>query len=155
MILSWEPVKITDQAPSYWHGWSPDGTTLVDCAEREGNYDVWAIGAHGGKETRLTTDPGLDDGPEYSLDGASIYFNSTRSGRMKIWRMRPDGSGQEQVSFDDYNDWFAHICREMDRIISEMERLSLLSTDRLLKELPPPVRKAPAKRTRARQAPKH
>jgi hypothetical protein len=44
--------------------------------------------------------------------------------------------------------------REMDRIISEMERLSLLATDRFLKELPPPVRKAPAKRTRARRAPK-
>jgi hypothetical protein len=44
--------------------------------------------------------------------------------------------------------------REMDRIISEMERLSLLATDQLLEELPPPVRKAPAKRTRARRAPK-
>ncbi len=112
-----EPVKITDQAPSYWHGWSPDGTTLVYCAEREGNYDVRAIGAQGGKETRLTTDPGLDDGPEYSPDGASIYFNSTRSGRMKIWRMRPDGSGQEQMSFDDYNDWFAHISPDGKRML--------------------------------------
>jgi Tol biopolymer transport system component len=112
-----EPAKITDQAPSYWHGWSPDGSTLVYCAERDGNYDVWAIGAKGGKETRLTTDPGLDDGPEYSPDGAFIYFNSTRSGRMKIWRMRPDGSGQEQVSFDNYNDWFAHISPNGKRML--------------------------------------
>jgi Tol biopolymer transport system component len=112
-----QPVKITDQAPSYWHGWSPDGTTLVYCAEREGNFDVWAIGAQGGKETRLTNDPGLDDGPEYSPDGAYIYFNSTRSGRMKIWRMRPDGSGQEQVSFDDYNDWFAHVSPDGKRML--------------------------------------
>ena len=112
-----QPVKITDQAPSYWHGWSPDGATLVYCAEREGNYDVWAIGAQGGKETRLTTDPGLDDGPEYSPDGAFVYFNSTRSGRMKIWRMRPDGNGQEQVSFDDYNDWFAHISPDGKRMV--------------------------------------
>jgi Tol biopolymer transport system component len=112
-----EPVKVTDQAPSYWHGWSPDGATLVYCAEREGNYDVWAIGAQGGRETRLTTDPGLDDGPEYSPDGAFIYFNSTRSGRMKIWRMRPDGSGQEQVSFDDSNDWFAHISPDGKRML--------------------------------------
>jgi Tol biopolymer transport system component len=112
-----QPVKITDQAPSYWHGWSPDGSTLVYCAEREGNFDVWAIGAHGGKETRLTTDPGLDDGPEYSPDGSWIYFNSTRTGRMKIWRMKPDGSGQEQVSFDDYNDWFAHISPDGSRLL--------------------------------------
>ncbi len=112
-----EPVKVTDQAPSYWHGWSPDGTRLVYCAEREGNYDVWAIGAQGGQETRLTTDPGLDDGPEYSPDGAFIYFNSTRSGRMKIWRMKPDGTGQEQVSFDDFNDWFAHLSPDGRRML--------------------------------------
>ena len=103
-----EPVRTTDRAPSYWHGWSPDGKTLVYCAEREGNYDVYSIPAGGGPEMRLTTDPGLDDGPEFSPDGSYIYFNSTRSGRMKIWRMRPDGSQQEQVSLDDFNDWFAH-----------------------------------------------
>ena len=28
---------------------------------------------------------------------------------MKLWRMKPDGSGQEQVTFDEYNDWFPHI----------------------------------------------
>jgi len=112
-----EPVKVTDQAPSYWHGWSPDGTRLVYCAEREGNYDVWAIGSKGGKEARLTTDPGLDDGPEYSPDGAFVYFNSTRTGRMKIWRMKPDGSGQEQVSHDEYNDWFAHISPDGKRML--------------------------------------
>jgi hypothetical protein len=44
--------------------------------------------------------------------------------------------------------------REIDRIIAEMERLSLLATDRLLKELPPPVRKAPAKSTLARRTSK-
>ena len=27
---------------------------------------------------------------------------------MQIWRMQPDGSGQEQVTSDDYNNWFAH-----------------------------------------------
>jgi TolB protein len=112
-----QPVKVTDEAPSYWHGWSPDGATLVYCAERGGNYDVWSIPSQGGPETRLTTDPGLDDGPEYSPDGAFIYFNSTRSGRMKIWRMKPDGSGQEQVSFDDYNDWFAHVSPDGKRIL--------------------------------------
>jgi Tol biopolymer transport system component len=27
---------------------------------------------------------------------------------MQIWRMQPDGTGQEQVTNDDYNNWFAH-----------------------------------------------
>ena len=103
------PKAITKDVPSYWHGWSPDGKTLVYCAERNGDYNVWGIPFNGGEEFQLTTSKGLDDGPEYTPDGKFIYFNSVRSGMMKIWRMNPDGSGQEQVSFGKYNDWFAHI----------------------------------------------
>ena len=28
---------------------------------------------------------------------------------MQIWRMKADGSDQEQVFSDDYNNWFAHL----------------------------------------------
>lgn len=103
-----EPQKVTPLAPSYWHGWSPDGRTLTYCAERNGNYDVYTIPVSGGKEKRLTTADGLDDGPEYSPDGGYIYFNSVRSGTMQIWRMKADGREQEQITTDQYNDWFAH-----------------------------------------------
>jgi TolB protein len=103
-----EPRLITANAPSYWHGWSPDGKTLSYCAERNGEYDIYTIPVAGGNETRLTSASGLDDGPDYSPDGKYIYFNSVRTGKMKIWRMKPDGSDQEQVTFDGYNDWFAH-----------------------------------------------
>ncbi len=47
--------------------------------------------------------------PEYSPDGKYIYFNSTQTGTMQIWRMKPDGSGQEQITFDEHNDWFPHV----------------------------------------------
>jgi Tol biopolymer transport system component len=67
------------------------------------------VPAAGGAETRLTTAEGLDDGPDYSPDGEWIYFNSERTGHMQIWRMKPDGSSQEQVISDDMNDWFPHI----------------------------------------------
>jgi hypothetical protein len=104
-------VRITPLAPSYLHGWSPDGKTLTYTGERgDGNYDIYSIPADGSApETRLTTAPGLDDGSEYTPDGGYIYFNSERSGRMQIWRMRPDGSAQEQVTNDAYNNWFPHI----------------------------------------------
>lgn len=101
------PRQITPLGPSYWHGWSPDGRTLAYCAQRNGEFDIYTIPAAGGEEKRLTTTPGLDDGPDYSPDGQSIYFNSERTGNMRIWRMRSDGSQQEQVTFDDeYGDWF-------------------------------------------------
>lgn len=102
------PRLVTELAPSYWHGWSPDGKTLAYCAERNGNYDVYTISVEGGAETRLTTAEGLDDGPDYSPDGRYLYFNSVRTGLMQIWRMKTDGSEQVQLTFDEYNNWFAH-----------------------------------------------
>ena len=67
------------------------------------------MSAGGGPETRLTTHAGKDDGPEYSPDGQHIYFNSDRTGTMQIWRMKSDGSEQEQLTSDDQENWFPHI----------------------------------------------
>ena len=68
------PKLVTRAGPSYWHGWSPDGSTLSYCAERGGKFDVYTIPAVGGEERRLTTAEGLDDGPEYSPDGKQHLF---------------------------------------------------------------------------------
>jgi TolB protein len=103
------PRRITQASPSYWHGWSPDGKTLAFVGQRNDEFDIYTIPAAGGQETRLTTAPGLDDGPEYSPDGKYIYFNSERTGHMQIWRMHADGSEQEQVFVDDLNNWFPHL----------------------------------------------
>jgi hypothetical protein len=108
-IAGGTPHQVTANAPSYWHGWSPDGSTLAFTGQRGDNFDIYTIPVNGGEEKRLTTAPGLDDGPEYSPDGAWIYFNSERTGHMQIWRMHSDGSGQEQVIADETNDWFPHI----------------------------------------------
>ncbi len=102
------PRLVTELGPSYWHGWSPDGKTLAYVGLRDGDYDIYTIPVDGGEETRLTSAPGLDDGPDYSPDGETIYFNSVRTGTMQIWKMNADGSEQSQVTFDDYNDWFPH-----------------------------------------------
>jgi TolB protein len=105
-----EPRLVTGEAPSFWHGWSPDGRTLAYCAGRgNGAYDIYSTPVQGGLERRLTDSPALDDGPDYTADGAWIYFNSARTGNMRIWRMRPDGSEQQQITFDAaYGDWFPH-----------------------------------------------
>jgi Tol biopolymer transport system component len=111
-----EPVLITPMAPSYLHGWSPDGKTFAYCAERDGQYDVYTIPVSGGRETRLTNLPGLDDGPEYSPDGKYIWFNSTRSGLMQLWRMGLDGSNPTQMTFDESNSWFGHVSPDGKRV---------------------------------------
>ena len=103
------PEQITPLTPSYWHGVSPNGKDIVYCAERNGNYDVYKMNIDDKKEIRLTSEEGLDDGPEYAPDGSYIYINSYRTGHMQVWRMKPDGSKAEQMTFDNYSNWFPHI----------------------------------------------
>jgi Tol biopolymer transport system component len=92
------------------HGWSPDGKWLLYTGSRNNDYDIYERASDGtGEEIQLTHSKGLDDGPEFTPDGKFIYFNSVRSGRMQIWRMMPDGSNPEQITNDDFNNWFPHI----------------------------------------------
>ena len=103
--------QVTANSPSYLHGWSPNGKDLVYTANRPGTsaYNIYKASIADGKETQLTKyETGLADGPEYSPDGKYIYYNGTASGTMQLWRMKPDGSGQEQITFDERNNWFAH-----------------------------------------------
>lgn len=102
------PRKVTTKAPSFWHGVTPDGRTLAYVGRRNDEWDIYAIPTAGGDERRLTTCRGLDDGPDYSADGAFIYYNSFCSGRMQIWRMRSDGTAHEQLTHDAYSNWFPH-----------------------------------------------
>ncbi|WP_275782924.1 TolB family protein [Pararhizobium gei] len=102
------PTLITQNRPSYWHGWSPDGKTLTYCGIRNQVFDIYTIGVRGGDETRLTFGEGRNDGPDFSADGQWVYFNSSRTGRMQIWRVRPDGTEVQRVTNSDYGDWFPH-----------------------------------------------
>lgn len=103
------PKQITPKGPSYLHGWSPDGKLLVFTGQRNDDFDIYTVPSGGGKEVRLTTAKGLDDGAEYSPDGKYIYFNSSRTGTMRIWRMKADGTEQEAVTDGTFHDWFPHI----------------------------------------------
>jgi TolB protein len=104
------PKQVTTRTPSFWHGWSPDGKTLAFVGRRDDEFDIYTIPVEGGEERRITTCRGLDDGPDYSPDGAFIYYNSFCSGKMQIWRMRPPpgGSRPEQLTRDAYSNWFPH-----------------------------------------------
>jgi len=109
--------QVTPIGPSYMHGWSPDGKYIVFCGSRNNEYDIYRIPSGGGPEVRLTTAPGLDDGPEYTPDGKYIYFCSVRSGLMQVWRMDADGSNQTQITSDDYDNWFPHISPDGKSIV--------------------------------------
>ncbi len=116
-ITGGTPERVTEQTPSYLHGWSPDDQKLVYTAERNGQFDLYQISVDGGVEQQLTNQPTLDDGSEYTPDGEWIYFNSARTGAMQIWRMRPDGGEPQQLTFDDWNDWFPHVSPDGESFI--------------------------------------
>ena len=107
------PKLVTEKTPSYWHGWAPNNQEVLYVAQREGSsqYNIYKNHIDGGKEVRLTDiGPGEHvDGCEYAPDGKYIYYNGNHTGTMQIWRMKPDGTGREQLTFDEYNDWFPHI----------------------------------------------
>jgi len=102
------PKQVTQNLPSYWHGWSPDGLTLAYCGIRDQVFDIYTIPVTGGEETRLTFGEGRNDGPDYAPDGQWIYFNSSRTGRMQIWRVRPDASEVQRITDSEFGDWFPH-----------------------------------------------
>lgn len=105
------PRLLTEKTPSYLHGWNPNGKEVVYVGQRETKaFNIYKMAVNGGPEIALTNNPtGVSDGPEFSPDGKHIYFNSNVTGTMQIWRMKPDGSEKEQLTFDEYNNWFPHI----------------------------------------------
>lgn len=124
-----EPRRVSNDHPTphhyYLHGISPDGTTLsyvaVEAPEGERMVNIFTVPAAGGPDTRLTRLTVPNDGPEYSPDGEWIYFNSelaaSKPGHAQIFRMRVDGTGIEQLTFDDRVNWFPH-CSPDGRLVA-------------------------------------
>lgn len=105
-----EPEQLTFNAPSYLHGWSPDGRYILYTSKRNNQYEIYRGASDGsGEELQLTHNDSMDDGSEYTPDGKNIYFNSNRSGAMRVWRMDADGQHPKQVTQDNFNDWFPHV----------------------------------------------
>lgn len=103
------PERVTDNTPSYWHGWSPDGSTLTYTAIRDGDFNIFTIPVDGGAETQITFGPGHKDGPDYTPDGEWIWYNSDHHGNgADLWRIRVDGTDLEQMTDDPMVNWFPH-----------------------------------------------
>ena len=95
------PRKLTNGASgSFFHAWAPDSQAIAFTRGSAGKADIFTIALAGGAETRLTSDT-VNDGPDYTPDGKLIYFDSSRSGSMQIWRMKSDGTAAEQITDDD------------------------------------------------------
>ena len=96
---------------------SPDGKTLVFTSMKDGDLDIYTMSSDGTNIRRLTTTPGYDGGAFFSPDGKYIVYRANhptgadldayrsllgqglvRPGRMELFVMNADGSGQRQIT---------------------------------------------------------
>ncbi|MGR3377396.1 MULTISPECIES: TolB family protein [Rhodobacterales] len=103
------PRRITRAVPSWMHGWSPDGRWLVHAGARDGGpVGIYLTEAETGEERRVTDGFDHADGPDFSADGAWIWFNGERDGAVDLWRIRLDGAQAERMTGGPGVDWFPH-----------------------------------------------
>jgi Tol biopolymer transport system component len=121
-------VLATPAKPSFLHGWSSTTNELCYCAFRtiEGIQHVDVYTTKAPEETDRTleefienrlTSEGFNDGPEFSPDGKHIWYNSTVTGLMQIWRMNADGTGKVQMTDNDKDNWFAHVSPDGTKVV--------------------------------------
>jgi Tol biopolymer transport system component len=85
-----------------WSVWSPDGNRLaiqVDRA-REGDARIWLVELATGEAHPIGRHDHawLDETPSWFPDGGRLAIQSNRTGRMEVWVMNADGSGERQVT---------------------------------------------------------
>src|SRR5919109_2063642 len=122
-LLTPGPKWVTDSSPS----WSPDGRWIAFSSTRikDGNPELFKVRPDGSRVTRLTfTDTAgevsPDDGfPDWSPDGRSIVFSSTRvSGQHDLWVLRSDGKGVRRLTRTPrFDDWGARWSRDGSRLV--------------------------------------
>ncbi len=91
------PMVLTDSGNDTAPAVSPDGKTVAFMSLRDGNWEVYSVGADGQNLQRLTTADGNDGLPVWSPDGKNIAFASNRDGEWAIWVTTPNGENTHQL----------------------------------------------------------
>lgn len=83
---------------------SSDGRTVVytlGSAEMDGNriaHDIWVVSTAPGSQPRRVTQTGHDTRPQWSPDGKSIAFLSTREGASEVYVMPAQGGNAKKIT---------------------------------------------------------
>lgn len=78
---------------------SPDGHQIVYAsADLDGNLDIWKADTRSGLQERLTDGGEIDDRPDWSPDGRTIVFTSSRDERFSLWALPASGGRRRQLN---------------------------------------------------------
>lgn len=74
--------------------------TISYVSNKDGNWEIYSIGAEGRNEKRLTDHPAMDGfcWNEWSPDGRFMLFDSNRDGSYQVYRMNADGGQPVRLS---------------------------------------------------------
>ena len=75
--------------------WSPDGQRIAFESNRDGQWDIYVLGADGHGLTRLTDHPGDDRRPDWTPD-SDIVFESDRLDSVDLWRLHPSAANEPE-----------------------------------------------------------
>ena len=81
---------------------------MLITSARGGNVDIYVMEADGSDARRLTTDPGIDSGADWTPEGFQFAFMSTRDGDYEIYTMFANGRGLQQLTNNRFHDGFPH-----------------------------------------------
>jgi|GEM_PF-654941 len=79
--------------------WSPDGERIALVVLDGDSASIYAARPGQDKLEPLVVESSNDDRPEWSADGATLYFRSNRDGRRRIWQRALDG-GEARLTVD-------------------------------------------------------
>ncbi|WP_024287334.1 hypothetical protein [Cellulomonas sp. KRMCY2] len=103
----------------FLHGISPDGRVLAFVGtevlgdDEFGIRRLWTLDVSTGREALIGNGFSVADGPEFSPDGAWLWFNSeiasTAPGHAQVFRHRLADDTTEQLTDDERVNWFPHV----------------------------------------------
>jgi Tol biopolymer transport system component len=78
-----EPKLVTNEYPTFWFCWTPDGKNIIFSKyEEEAGQGLYKVSAEGGKAKKLNI---MGRMPDLSLDGKKIAFSRNTENSIELW----------------------------------------------------------------------